>query len=171
MMTKTDILGESLKDLCAAQARLVLDFTLAVQKGEKVFLERLQTAEINRNLLCQRAHHAEAETAELLEAAHELEREANIHHGEMLKLRRQLYKAQSFIQTEESDQGKLPYQQQPLFCVSKKLNLKSFLETVDQIRAFKAKADAKARSTSSDTMEQCMYSFLRERHRTRAQKY
>lgn len=157
MLSETDLLGECLKDLCAAHARLFQELALVAKEGETKLLRRLQIVEADKEFHHLRAARAETETAELLGAALELEHVAMTHHGEMLELRRQLYTAQQFAQTEiRRDQSKL----QTNIFTPQKLSLTNFLYLVKQIRASKAKADAK--ENPCETMEQHMYAFLRE---------
>lgn len=165
MLAETDLLGECLKDLCAAHARLFQDMAFVAQEGEKELLKRLLIAEADRNFHRLRAVRAEAETAELLGASLELEKLAAAHHDEMLELRRQLYTAQKFAQKEKQRQGE-SVQQTSIGFTPKKLGLTNFLDLVKQIRASKTKADTKVDSVGKtrETMEQHMYAFLREQH-------
>ena len=171
MLAQNDLLGESLKDLCAAHARLFQDLALVARDGERNFLERVQEEAAKAEFQQQRADQTEAEVVELLQASYELECEAVQHHSEMLELRRQLYSAQHHLaQSEHGKQDHL-HPNHPTVtlggasCTPKKLSLRSFLDIVEQIYTSKARADMKAHSTgiAHETLEQHMYTTLRER--------
>ena len=72
MLSETDLLGECLKDLCAAHARLFQELALVAKEGETKLLRRLQIVEADKEFHHLRAARAETETAELLGAALEL---------------------------------------------------------------------------------------------------
>ena len=59
MLPKTDLIRESLKDLCAANARLLQDLALVARDGEKELLEQLQVAEEKEKFHRLRARRAE----------------------------------------------------------------------------------------------------------------
>ena len=173
MLPKTDLIGESLKDLCAANARLLQDLALVARDGEKELLERLQVAEEKEKFHRLRADQADAETVELLGAARELEFEAIQHHTEMLELRRQLYTARHFF-SQANQGGRGDHKQlTTTSSIIKKLSLQSLLDIIDQIRTSKAKADLNVRSTgmACETMEHHMYAFLRERQVNRSRNF
>ena len=167
MMAAEDLLGESLKDLCAAHARLFQDLALEARNGERGLLERLRTIDRNAEFQRQRADQAEVDNLRLLHAGHELEQEAIRHHNEMLVLRRQLYTAkQSAWNAQENEStGLFGSRQACAPLCAKKMTLNAFLDIVDQMRMSKAKADAKnqAMGFAHETMEHYMYTFLRER--------
>lgn len=169
MLAETDLLGECLKDLCAVHVRIFQDSAPVAQEGKTDLLKRLHIAEDDRGFYRLRAEQAETETTELLGAALELEQVAAVHHNEMLELRRQLYTVQQFAQIEKRRRGESLQKTSVLFTTPKKLSLSNFLDLLKQMQVSKTKADdLKSVDTPCETMEQHMYTFLREQHLSRA---